>query len=1099
MRTLKKALSLVLVLALLCSVCVFSASATNFTDDADIEYTEAVDVLVSIGVIDGMGDGTFNPKGNLTRAQASKIICYLLLGSNTNKLEESTTDSSFTDVIGSGHDWASPYIEYCVNAGIVGGYGDGTFGPGDQLTGFQFAKMLLCALGYDAAIEGYTGSAWTVAVASDIIDANLDAGLPGGFNYNAALTRDEACQMAFNWLKADMVEYDTKGTTIVTGDGTTVVTGASTADPKANPKETDGNIKDDGIMQAAEYYFPDLKQTKSNAADDFGRPANTWKNANKEVGTYTDKATQIATYDGKVDQGTLASLVGKAAVKDLKAGDSTLTVYVDGVEYDTSNIDGFIRAGSTATFASQTMADSNRAAIDATGNGSKTEVYMDKDNNVNIVVINEYLVKAAADYNANKDVLKVELMNTMDINGGGITLAKADLSADDFPAVADALEDDFLVVTLAAADKTNGHNGKFNIMSAEPAKIVNGTVDTFTKNVMKVEQASVTIDGQSYNYALLANGYDQDYAPGEKATVVTDANGYVLFVAEAVSSDKFVFVYQFAESGEFERLKGNQADVFFVDGTDSIVDVASVKAYNPETQKWEKIDGRSFSWYSYTVDADGKYKLKLIDNQDYAYGSDFSDGKVLLSGKTQFINASNAPAGTTDTVTIIYDYENDDTLLYNGAAKVPDVTSDTYAFAAWTTDPKANNTLKYVFVFLYDGEIDDGAASDDLVYLLASAASSTDSNGKVFVPVAGIKDGAMAEVKFAEDADYAAFNLVSKVKTNSDGYATGCAAIENKPEGKYYAADFDGAFSVTKGTLSIGEESLDVSSAKIYLVIQNKPATVAADLIDNPGDPADLSLGINANGVKAKLGTTVVQGYMQGVRAADGSSSLTELYITVTGAGSGDTPAPAEDTYSVKIQYHNPDSDPEEYTESSNLATVTATPASANEGDQVTLSCVWEEDAEECFRMVYTAVDATGAPVTVDENGTFTMPASDVTVTATFTSVGGGQEGEGGGGEGGTYSVTVNTVWNENYERDGTDVLDVVTVTATPASDLKEGDPVTLSGVWNEDYSEEYCPAAYTAVDATGAPVTIDENGTFTMPASDVTVTATVTYLKAGE
>ena len=60
MRTLKKTLSLVLVVAMVLGLCVVGASAYNkvedFTDDVDKigdAYYEAVGVLTGIGVIDG--------------------------------------------------------------------------------------------------------------------------------------------------------------------------------------------------------------------------------------------------------------------------------------------------------------------------------------------------------------------------------------------------------------------------------------------------------------------------------------------------------------------------------------------------------------------------------------------------------------------------------------------------------------------------------------------------------------------------------------------------------------------------------------------------------------------------------------------------------------------------------------------------------------------------------------------------------------------------------------------------------------------------------------------------------------------------------------
>jgi hypothetical protein len=78
MKNLKKVLSLVLALAMafsLMSVALAADKATDFTDYGDIEYQEAVNVLTSIGVINGVDDGnSFNPTGTLTREQGAKII-----------------------------------------------------------------------------------------------------------------------------------------------------------------------------------------------------------------------------------------------------------------------------------------------------------------------------------------------------------------------------------------------------------------------------------------------------------------------------------------------------------------------------------------------------------------------------------------------------------------------------------------------------------------------------------------------------------------------------------------------------------------------------------------------------------------------------------------------------------------------------------------------------------------------------------------------------------------------------------------------------------------------------------------------------------------
>lgn len=80
--------------------------------------------------------------------------------------------SDFSDVPASF--WASKYIAFGVETGYINGRGDGTFDPDGQLTGYEWAKMLLCALGYDTKVEQFVGNSWAINVAKYALRSDID-------------------------------------------------------------------------------------------------------------------------------------------------------------------------------------------------------------------------------------------------------------------------------------------------------------------------------------------------------------------------------------------------------------------------------------------------------------------------------------------------------------------------------------------------------------------------------------------------------------------------------------------------------------------------------------------------------------------------------------------------------------------------------------------------------------------------------------------------------------------------------------------------------------------------------------------------------------
>jgi len=193
----------------------------DFSDKSEVQYEEAVAVLNKIGIITGYEDGSFKPTGALTRGAAAKIIVSLMIGSeaaaNLTVAAAPYKDVPVTNTF-------AAVISYCKTAGYINGYTDGTFRPTASLTGYAFSKMLLGALGYNGAQEGFTGEGWTMNVAKLGKVAGLFNDFATTFQGNNGVTREGACLLALNTLKATEVEYS-GGTNITTttGNATTTV------------------------------------------------------------------------------------------------------------------------------------------------------------------------------------------------------------------------------------------------------------------------------------------------------------------------------------------------------------------------------------------------------------------------------------------------------------------------------------------------------------------------------------------------------------------------------------------------------------------------------------------------------------------------------------------------------------------------------------------------------------------------------------------------------------------------------------------------------------------------------------------------------------
>ena len=582
----KKFLSLVLALVMTMSLVTVSAGAKDFTDSTKINYSEAVDVMSAVKVIDGYTDGSFNPTATLTRGAAAKIICNLILGPTT--ASALVADAAPYKDVPTNHTFAG-YIAYCQKTGIISGYADGTFKPANSLTGYAFMKMLLGALGYKADVEGYTGANWSINVAKQALNAKLNDGLKGDFNGVKAVTREEACLYAFNTLKATMVEYDTT----ITIAGVTV---AGARQDVVNNAKTE-TIEDDNKMQFAEKYF--TKLTAKPDTDAFERPATTWAVGNEKIGTYVDYSQMVAEYTTSVSGKELYDAVGKTAFEDYD-----FYSYVDG---DESKL-------------YKDISKNNKKDVTSTGNGALTQVFVDNDKEKAVVtVINTYLAQATMDYNAKKDSV------TFDVYG--LTGEKGTVSGEDF-AIENIKDEDFVLVNYSKK------NDAIEVIS--DVKII---ADTEITSFKKGKDGNLTVGGTKYEYNEVA-AYDADVlkdytqAGGETNlkdltyNIYVDQYGYVIGVDLVSTPDNYVFVTGVDKNSSNLANKTWTANAIFIDGTAKNIEVKDgKKTFGDDSAIVNK-------WYTYTVNNSDQYTLKLVNDTTAIISNNSKDAPTVAQAQT---------------------------------------------------------------------------------------------------------------------------------------------------------------------------------------------------------------------------------------------------------------------------------------------------------------------------------------------------------------------------------------------------------------------------------------------------------------------------------
>lgn len=177
----------------------------SFTDVKGYWGEPYVLELASRDVIGGFPNGTFAPNDDITRAQFAAIVVKAL------QLPAATSGKVFTDV--PANHWAAGAIATASNAGLIGGFPDGTFKPSDKITRAQALVILSKALGDAAptsgnALQRYTDSnavpSWAQQAIETAANANIIVSFPDASTVrpNETATRGEVAGLMYQTLSA---------------------------------------------------------------------------------------------------------------------------------------------------------------------------------------------------------------------------------------------------------------------------------------------------------------------------------------------------------------------------------------------------------------------------------------------------------------------------------------------------------------------------------------------------------------------------------------------------------------------------------------------------------------------------------------------------------------------------------------------------------------------------------------------------------------------------------------------------------------------------------------------------------------------------------
>ncbi len=823
MKNLKKIAALVIVLAM-----ALSSVAFAFTDVAeDAGYYEAVEVMSALGLLKGYEDGTFGPDKTITRAEFAAVVVRAL--GMEDAAAGAVANTMFTDVTSS--HWAAGYVQIANQQGIIAGYGDGIFGPEDEVTYEQAVKMIVCALGYGVKFAGVE-NAYPSAYLSQANTSGITVGAAGKIGEKA--TRATVAKLVYNALDVKLMEQTGFGSeekfeevdkTLLSSKLNIIKVEATVETLFFNPEQADEVTIDvtkanDIYVEAVDADVDDDTYAELDGTYEYAEGVELQKGYNCVA--YIDVADDDYVIKAMVPKaGKNATLVltgvqtkdsasaltevekDKFELKELKYFKNNADVDTTATKIKLNDVKIYVNKDADES----SMTDAEFVAAWNAGDFEEiTLIDNGNDNKYDYIYVTDYRAFVVTEIKENRNRIDGETLsgtdrvildpedeeNTFEIKDvNGNELAFADIKVGDVLNIFVSTDDDDKTLTeVIVSNETvegtiteyNSVTGKYTIGDAEYAaadEFAVGDAGKFTVD-MYGNIVGYSIDASNRKFGMIYTIYLDESGVDEVATALI------------LTADGKFESYTFAKKVDFNGTEKTRAEM--IDEEDDILALGAytLNSSNEITKLYTAANIEDLDEdYSFSAEATDEYDAAAEEiNKLYV-----ADSSIILTVKTD-------------------DYTTTDrTINYAAASKSYFVDEEEYTLEAIVEDDEI------IIAMLFGAKAKVDATS--IAMYVTSVSDTTDSNGDDAKRVKGYVDGELVTVVIPEDVDFADGDAIADIKVGSmiqylgDAEATAVDVL-------VAADDIATADGVLAGDADDDKEGYFAFAGKVEKVAKNK-------------------------------------------------------------------------------------------------------------------------------------------------------------------------------------------------------------------------------------------------------------------------------------